>query len=205
MARRWISLSIIIVMSGCTAPPATTANENAPTEQEASANAAGASGSNNIAENAASDDPSAIAPGQPGGLPDDRTAVSEGAIDPKSAQGAGQVMQRYGGLLEQRKFADARLLWSDNGRASNMTEKEFTETWSRYADIHSEVGKPGEPEGAAGSIYVSVPFRLYGKQANGKPFNMVGTVALRRVNDVPGSTMEQRQWHIASTDLKSTI
>lgn len=200
MARRWISLSLIIAMSGCGSPPATTANENVPTEQAAPSNAAEPG-----ANDAAPVDPSTIKPGQPGGLPDDRTPISEGKIDPKSAQGAGQVMQRYGGLLEQRKFAEARQLWSDGGRASNMTEKEFAESWARYSEIHSEVGKPGEPEGAAGSIYVTVPFRLYGKQANGKPFNMVGEVTLRRVNDVDGSTEQQRQWHIASTDLKSTL
>lgn len=41
------------------------------------------------------------APGEPGGLPDDRTPVSEGKIDPKSAQGAGQVLQSYFALAEQ--------------------------------------------------------------------------------------------------------
>lgn len=191
MARRWISLSIIFVMSGCGSPPSTTANENSPVEQIAPTN---------------SELPSSneIRPGEPGGLPDDRTPISEGPIDPKSGQGAGLVLQRYAGLLEQRKFAEARMLWSDNGRASDLTEREFVESWSRYGQIHSEIGAPGDLEGAAGSIYVSVPLRLYGTMANGKPFNMVGNAALRRVNDVDGSTEEQRQWHIASVDLKST-
>lgn len=197
MARRWLSLSMIIIMSGCGAPPSTTANENAPVEQ-------GAAGPINLdGPNAV--DPAAIKPGEPGGLPDDRTPVSEGNIDPKSAQGAGLVLQRYAGLLEQGKYAEARLIWSDNGKASGLTEKEFVESWSNYAEVHSEIGKPGEPEGAAGSIYVSVPLRIYGKLTNGKPFNLVGDVALRRVNDVDGSTEQQRQWHIASTDLKSTL
>jgi len=46
-----------------------------------------------------------------------------------------------------------------------------------------------------------VPFRLYGKLKNGAPFNLVGPVTLRRVNDVPGSTEEQRRWHIAKSEL----
>ncbi len=41
------------------------------------------------------------APGEPGGLPDDRTPVLESPIDPKSAQGAGQVLQTYFALAEQ--------------------------------------------------------------------------------------------------------
>jgi hypothetical protein len=146
-------------------------------------------------------DPEAIKPGEPGGLPDDRTPVSEGAIDPKSAQGAGQVLQLFGGLLEQRKFGEAYRLWSDSGRASGLSEDQFVAAYDKYAEIHSEVRTPGQMEGAAGSSYVDIPFRLYGKLNNGRPFNLVGPVTLRRVNDVPGSTEEQRRWHIYKSDL----
>lgn len=146
--------------------------------------------------------PETIRPGEPGGLPDDRTPISEGPIDPKSAQGAGQVLQLFGGLLEQRKFADARKLWSDQGRARGQSEAEFIAAYDRYAEIHSEVGAPGTMEGAAGSAYVEVPFRLYGRLQDGKPFNQVGTVTLRRANDVPGSSEEQRSWRIYRTDLQ---
>jgi hypothetical protein len=146
--------------------------------------------------------PETIKPGEPGGLPNDRTPVSEGTIDPKSAQGAGQVLQRFGGLLEQRQFAEAYRLWSDDGRASGLSEAEFVAAYDNYAEIHSEVGSPGQTEGAAGSIYVDVPFRLYGKLKSGAPFNQVGSTTLRRVNDVPGSTEEQRRWHIYRSELK---
>src|SRR5690349_8517411 len=44
------------------------------------------------------------APGEPGGLPDDRTPISEGPIDRKSGQGAGQVVQQYFALAESGKF-----------------------------------------------------------------------------------------------------
>ena len=143
-------------------------------------------------------------PGTPGGLPDDRTPLEEpsGPIDPKSAEGAGQVVQRYGGLLEQRKFAQARRQWGDDGRASGMTEAQFVAASDKYASIHSEVGKPAGMEGAAGSSYITVPFRLYGTLKSGGTFNMVGPLTLRRVNDVPGSTEEQRRWHIEKSGLK---
>jgi hypothetical protein len=146
--------------------------------------------------------PHAIRPGEPGGLPDDRTPLAEGPIDSKSAQGAGQVLQGFGGLLEQRHFTEAYRLWSDEGRASGMSEAQFTAAYEKYAEIHSEVGAPGETEGAAGSIYVDIPFRLYGKLKSGEPFNQLGTVTLRRVNDVPGSTAEQREWHIYRSEVQ---
>ena len=139
---------------------------------------------------------------KPGGLPDDRTPASEGAVDPKGPQGAGQVLQRFGGLLEQRKFAEAYRLWSEEGRASGLSEPEFVAAYDKYAAIHSEVGAPGQSGGAAGSIYVDIPFRLYGTKQGGEPLNLIGAVTLKRVNDVPGSTEEQRRWHIYKDELK---
>ncbi len=193
MRRKWMSLTLAATLAACGT------QQQQPTGE-------------NIAENgqppakdqapAPMPSPDTIRPGEPGGLPDDRTPVEEGPIDPKSAQGAGQVLQRFGGLLEQRKFAEARKLWSDGGKASGLSESEFVAAYDKYAEIHSEVGAPGQMEGAAGSAYVEIPFRLYGKLKSGGAFNLVGPVTLRRVNDVPGSTDEQRRWHIYQSGLK---
>lgn len=133
------------------------------------------------------------APGEPGGLPDDRTPISEGPIDPKSAQGAGQVLQSYFAYVESGKSAEANKLWSDGAPKLDL---------SPYKEVHANIGAPGEPEGAAGSIYVEVPVQLYGRLLSGKEFNRRGTMTLRRVNDVPGSTPAQRQWHIAKADFE---
>lgn len=148
--------------------------------------------------------PATAAPGTPGGLPDDRTPLSEpqGPIDYKTAEGAGQVVQQYAGLLEQRKFAEARSLWSNDGKASGLSEAQFAAAYDKYATIHSEVGRPANMEGAAGSSYITVPFRLYGTLKSGGPFNLAGPLTLRRVNDVPGSTDAQRHWHIEQSGLK---
>ena len=192
MKRIWTSLSLAAALAGC-------GTQQPPADENLAE--AGATPANDQAP-ASMPSPDAIGPGVPGGLPDDRTPVEEGPIDPKSAQGAGQVMQRFGGLLEQRKFAEARQLWSDGGKASGLSEAEFIAANDKYAEIHSEVGAPGQMEGAAGSAYVDIPFRLYGTLKTGKPFNLVGQVTLRRVNDVPGSTEEQRRWHIYRSGLK---
>ncbi len=143
-------------------------------------------------------------PGTPSGLPDDRTPLEEpqGPIAPASAEAAGQVVQHYGALLEQRKFAEARKLWGQDGAASGLSESQFAAAYEKYAAIHSEIGKPTDMEGAAGSSYITVPFRLYGTLKSGGAFNMVGPLTLRRVNDVPGSTEAQRRWHIEKSDLK---
>jgi hypothetical protein len=189
MKRGMIILAIAMTCASCDEKQAELANQStAPTGNQAVESPVEA--------------PETIKPGEPGGLPDDRRPIPEGAIDPKSAQGAGQVLQRFGGLLEQRRFAEAYRLWSDEGRASSRSEAEFAAAYEKYAEIHSEVGAPVQAEGAAGSIYVDIPFRLYGKLKSGEPFNQVGAVTLRRVNDVPGSTEEQRRWHIYQSELK---
>jgi hypothetical protein len=146
--------------------------------------------------NLAADNPaSAIAP--PASGPPARTPLAEpsGAIDPKSAEAAGQVVQSYGALIEQGRWAEANALWGDRGSAAKLQSELL-----QYSEIHLEIGNPGVPEGAAGSIYVTLPVIFYGDLKNGQPFHRSAEVILRRVNDVPGSTAEQRRWHIERID-----
>ena len=146
------------------------------------------------------------APGTAGGLPDDRTPLSEGKIDPKSAQGAAQVVQLYGIYLHERKFAEAYALWGSDGAASGMSQVQFAAAFAKYAEINALVGGPGATDGAAGSIYVTIPLQLYGTlAATGKRFNLIGPVTLRRVNDVDGATAAQLRWHITDSSLKPTL
>ena len=63
-----------------------------------------------------------------------------------------------------------------------------------------EIGKPGDMEGAAGSIYVTVPVGLLWQDQGRRTFRRGADVILRRVNDVPGSTEAQRRWHIERID-----
>ena len=141
------------------------------------------------------------APGQPGGLPDDRTPVSEGPFAETSPQGAASVLERYFALVEQRRYPDAWRLWSDAGRGSGKSEADFAADFGRYREYHANIGAPGDAEGAAGSVYVEVPVQVYGRLADGAAFNATGTATLRRVNDVPGSTAAQRRWHIHAIDV----
>jgi hypothetical protein len=123
--------------------------------------------------------------------------IAEGPIDPKSVQGAGQVVQHYAALIEQRRFDEAKRLWE---RVSDADA--FEAALSGYSEVHTEIGAPSEPEGAAGSIYVVMPVRFYGRTASGETFSQPATVTLRRVNDVPGSTEEQRRWRISKIETR---
>ncbi|GAO38410.1 hypothetical protein SCH01S_15_00350 [Sphingomonas changbaiensis NBRC 104936] len=138
------------------------------------------------------------APGTPGGLADDRTPVSEAPFDKTSAQGAAQVVQTYYALIEAGKYPEARALWSDSGKASGKSEESFAAGFGTYAEYHAQIGAPGRIEGAAGSLYVDVPVVAYGRLKSGAAFDRKGKVTLRRCNDVPGCTAEQRAWRISA-------
>jgi hypothetical protein len=132
-------------------------------------------------------------------LPDDRAPLDEpkAPIDPKTTDAAGQVVQSFGALIEQKRWGEAEALWDDAGAA-----RAFTVSLKKNRETHLEIGKPGDPDGAAGSIYVTVPIILYGKNAAGSDFRRGADATLRRVNDVPGSTPAQRRWHFERVDLK---
>ena len=141
-------------------------------------------------------------PGEVGGLPADKSPVIEGKIDPESPQGAAQVVQQYGSLLEQGKYGEAYQMWGAGGDVQGMTEKQFTDRFAKYSEVHTMVGGPTEPEGAAGSVYVTVPMQIYGRLKEGGTFNLVGPIILKRVNNVPGATTEQLEWHLSKSGLK---
>ncbi|MEO6581274.1 MAG: hypothetical protein ABIN68_00505 [Sphingomicrobium sp.] len=182
MDKRSIAILAATLLSACEQPSETNAASNAPA----------------LAENLVAT-LTPPAPGTPGGLPDDRTPLKEpqGAIDPKSAEAAGQVMQSYGALIEQKRLGEAARLWGEVSAAAA-----FAYSFKTASEVHLQVGKPGDTEGAAGSIYVSVPVVLYGRSQSGGQFSRSGTANLRRVNDVDGSSEAQRRWHISQIVLK---
>lgn len=140
------------------------------------------------------------APGTPGGLPvEPLPAAEEDAIDPRSAQGAAQVVQGYYGLLEEKRYDEAQDLWRAGSAMEAEDDMRFAARFRGFGEIHANVGTPGEIEGAAGSLFVTVPVQVYGRvAANGKPWYRLRQVTLRRANDVPGSSEADRRWHIES-------
>jgi hypothetical protein len=126
--------------------------------------------------------------------PDAKTPLGEpkGAIDPKSVEAAGQVVQHYGALIEQRRIKEAASYWRDASAAGAFARQLHDRGLKQL-----EIGEPGEPEGAAGSIYVTIPVVFYSHA-----LRYPADVILRRVNDVPGSTEAERSWHIERIEWK---
>ena len=117
-------------------------------------------------------------------------------IDPASDDAARAIADAYGKALAEGRFADARAMWSDGGNASGRDPSAFAAAFAGVEGLELGLGEPGAKEGAAGSIYIEIPATLTGTGTGG-PWRVEEPVILRRVNNVDGSTEEQRRWHIA--------
>jgi hypothetical protein len=120
-------------------------------------------------------------------------------VDPKSTEAAEELVHSFVRLLNSRKFDDAYMLLGQGAPPRDQFDRQF----SRYSNLKVTTGEAGDQEGAAGSIYVSVPLGLSGT-VGGKQTSNSATAILRRVNDVPGSTEAQRHWHIERIDWRNS-
>jgi len=121
-------------------------------------------------------------------------------VDPKSSEAAVDLVRGLVDLLDGGKFNEAYMLLGPGA----PPRPDFDRHFSQYSNLKVSVGDAGEQEGAAGSIYLSVPITISGV-SNGKHVNRSATVILRRVNDVPGSTEAQRHWHIERIDWEDAV
>lgn len=138
----------------------------------------------------------------PGTGPDARTPLgpSKVALDEKSPAAAERLVQQFADALQQGRFGEAYDLIANVH--PTWKEIEFTREYSVKREIRTAVGAPTALEGAAGSVYITVPLSVWGKEANGEPFRESWTLTLRRVNDVPGSSERQRRWRIEQVNVR---
>jgi len=148
----------------------------------------------NVQRPSASTPSSSIAP-----RPNVVTPRPRPTIDPKSSEAAEDLVRGFVRLLNQGKVADAYMLLGPNA----PPRREFEHQWKSYSDLNVTTGRAGAQDGAAGSIYVSVPLTISGR-LNHERVTRSATAVLRRVNDVPGSTEMQRRWHIERIDFSNS-
>ncbi|WP_239017756.1 hypothetical protein [Sphingomonas aracearum] len=142
-------------------------------------------------------------PGRPGGLPDDRTPVSEASFTPDSAQGAADVVQTYYALIEAGKYAAAYRLWDPRAQQAPASARAFAASFGRFSEYHANVGAPGRIDAGAGQRFVTVPVQPYARlKESGAPFYQIGTVTLHRTADVDGASADQRRWRISAIEVK---
>lgn len=130
----------------------------------------------------------------PEGLPSPET------VD-RTAQGAIDVVLEYYGAIAEGDYARAYEMWGPAGPPGQSFEA-FVSGYEGTFDVRAAVEEPSEPEGAAGSVYVTVPVVVTARGADGTDQRFEGGYVVRRVNDVPGAEPWQLRWHIGSADLR---
>ncbi|WP_145010357.1 hypothetical protein [Pseudomonas oryzihabitans] len=120
---------------------------------------------------------------------------------PSSAEAAAAVVERYYRALAARDYGTAWQQWGVDGRPGHSYRK-FRQGYARTRSVQVTLGQLGPVEGAAGSLYVSVPVTVTARLADGTRQTFTGTYQVRRVNDVDGASAEQRRWHLDSAKLQ---
>ena len=134
-------------------------------------------------------DGAGISPPSPGG---------EG--DP-TAEDAVAVVRDYYAAINGGDFGRAHALWSDGGHASGQSLQQFANGFTDTTGVAVQIDAPGRVDAAAGSRYIEVPVAIDAKQRDGSVRQFVGAYVLRRAV-ADGAGTEQRQWRIASADLR---
>lgn len=143
----------------------------------------------------------AISSPVPSPTPPSPVALAQTTGDAGSPQAAVQAIRDYYRAIALRNYQQAYSAWEGNGAASHQSFEQFQQGFANTACVAVEVGAPGRVDGAAGSTYIEVPVTVTAITTNGTPQRFRGSYVLRRVNNVSGSTPQQRQWHLYSANL----
>lgn len=114
--------------------------------------------------------------------------------------GARRVLEAYIALMKAQRYDDASRLLATGENLQRQQTRAIAEA-TRHPDAQIDFTGPPRSEGAAGSIYLTIPFTLSYANENGRAVRRTGTATLRRVNDVPGTTEAQRSWRIQNAVL----
>ena len=124
-------------------------------------------------------------------------------VDDASPEAAVAVIRLYYAHLAARDLRGAYRLWGDNGRASGKLLGAFSRGFRDTVSTTVTIGRPHDPEGAAGSSYIEIPVTVRARLRDGRRQCFTGSYVLRRANDVPGSSLADRRWHISQAHLKA--
>ena len=138
----------------------------------------------------------------PEGVVDDGISPPSPGMEGEPTPGDAVALVRdYYAAINGGNFARAHALWSDGGNASGQSLQQFANGFTETTGVSVQIGEPGPVDAGAGSRHIEVPVAIDAKQRDGSMRQFVGAYVLRRTV-VDGASAEQRQWRIASADLR---
>ena len=115
--------------------------------------------------------------------------------EPHSGAAATAAIERYYSALNARDYSTAWQTWGPDG-APGQTYDDFVKGFAQTQRSTVIAGTPSPVEGAAGSIYITVPVTVDAQLADGRTQSFSGRYMLRQ-RDIETS----QGWHITSADL----
>lgn len=115
---------------------------------------------------------------------------------PPAADNPARLIGAWLAHLDEGDFSAAQSLFPSGGAP---------DVFDAYAPMTLETFEVGEAaiEGAAGSLYATVPLSATITQdMTDQSVSLEGAITLRRANDVPGSTPDQRRWRFERAELR---
>lgn len=138
---------------------------------------------------------STSAPPEPTATPSATSSVAE--LDwpaLRQTEDPGRVLRFYASAIAVGDWTAAYRVWGEN---TDMSVDQIRNQFRQFGNPSLTFGE-AEAEGAAGSSYYEVSVKL---SANDGAEKQQGTVRMRRINDVDGSSASDRRWHIVSMTL----
>lgn len=134
-------------------------------------------------------------------LGDDAATTPGCSVAPKSDAAAAAVVRRYYAAINAHDYATAWTQWGPDGRPGQRFA-DFQKGFARTRATSVTIGQVPPSEGAAGSVYATIPVTVDAQLTDGRQQRFAGQYVVRRVNDVPGASADQLRWHIDSATLK---
>lgn len=113
----------------------------------------------------------------------------------KDAAGAVRVVERAIGLAAVGRLQALRPLLAPPINTDDQISR-ARKAFEDHREVRIVISGKGQTEGAAGSLYMTIPVTVSYLDAKDMAVNRAATVTLRRVNNVPGATEDQLSWRI---------
>lgn len=104
------------------------------------------------------------------------------------------LLSFWKGAVEAGDTDAARRAWRKEVRTGGTAPR-----WANMDHIRVTL-QDGQMEGAAGSLYYTVPIALVGNSIDETEVELKGEMTLRRANDVPGASPDELSWRIESVN-----
>ena len=119
------------------------------------------------------------------------------------ALAAKKVVEQYYALIKAKKYAEARLLWGNEGADAGGDVAAFAKTITPYSVYQPKVAGTSHIEVADGMQYVKVVASLHVKRRDtGAEADRDGAVTLRRSIDPNDPATDKRDWKIRGIDIR---